>query len=338
MRGAVVTANCVAAGALLVIASSLAAQTTGRVTSAAAGRLEPPAWAMPLNRVAASADSVTPRRVPGSAATFTDARASNRFDIADWFPDSHPTMPEVVARGRAPGVIACGYCHLPDGAGRPENASLAGLPAKYIVRQVTAFRTGARGSAWHEPNKPSDLMRTVADSATAAEVTAAARYFSRLTPRRRSTVVEAERIPRVDAGPGLYFLASTGGEESLGRRLIEVAMDKERHELRDPTVEYVAYVPPGSVARGRTLATRGIPGSVKSCSSCHGPRLRGVDPAPPIAGRSASYLLRQLIGFAVGARSSVEAAPMREVAGALTLDDMIAAAAYAAFLSAPSHR
>jgi hypothetical protein len=29
---------------------------------------------------------------------------------------------------------------------------------------------------------------------------------------------------------------------------------------------------------------------------------------------------------------------MREVAGALTLDDMIAAAAYAAFLSAPSHR
>ena len=297
-------------------------------------RPEPPAWAMPLNRAAATpVDSVTQRSVPGSPVTYTDVRIRDRFNVPDWFPDAHPAMPDVVSRGRAPAVLACGFCHLPDGAGRPENASLAGLPAKYIVRQMAAFRTGTRGSAWHVPNKPADLMRSVADSATSAEVDAAARYFSRVTPRRRATVVEAERIPRVRAGVGLYFLASDGGDEPLGQRLIEVASDADRHEMRDASVEYTAYVPPGSIARGRTLATRGLPNAVKPCTSCHGKDLRGVGLVPPIAGRSPSYLLRQLIGFAEGARASSDAAPMRAVASALQLGDMIAAAAYAGSLS-----
>ena len=33
--------------------------------------------------------------------------------------------------------FACGFCHRADGLGEPESASLAGLPAEYIVRQVT---------------------------------------------------------------------------------------------------------------------------------------------------------------------------------------------------------
>jgi cytochrome c553 len=165
-------------------------------------------------------------------------------------------------------------------------------------------------------------------------VKAAARYFARLTPRRRAQVVETERIPRVRPGTGLYFLAADAGEELLGERLIEVATDAERHELHDARVEYVAYVPPGSIARGQELAKKGVPGSkAQACTSCHGSKLRGAGPAPPIAGRSPSYLLRQLIGFAAGSRSTKDAAPMRAVAGALTVRDMIAAAAYAGSLA-----
>jgi cytochrome c553 len=242
-------------------------------------------------------------------------------------------MPEIVARGRRPAVWACGYCHLPDGAGRPENAALAGLPAKYIVQQMTAMRAGTRVSPWHAPNKPADFMRGIADSATASEVAIAARYFSKVRPRRRAQVVEAERIPRVRPAVGLYFLAEGGGDEALGQRLIEVATDAERHELHDPRVEYVAYVPPGSIARGRALASRGVPGVPSACTSCHGSKLRGAGAVPPIAGRSPSYLLRQLLGFAAGARSGPEGAPMRAVAGALHVDDMIAAVAYAGSLA-----
>jgi cytochrome c553 len=315
---------------ILIGAAPLGAQASPTVTSSPATAAEPPAWAMPLNPPApAPFDSVTPRRIPGSRMTYTDQRAHDRFNIPDWYPESHPVMPDVIARGRRPAVWACGYCHLPDGGGRPENAALAGLPAKYIVQQVAAFRSGARGAPWHAPNKPADFMRSVADSATQSEVAVAARYFSRLSLRRRAQVVEAERIPRVRPGVGLYFLAPKGGDEPLGQRLIEVATDAERHELRDARVEYVAYVPPGSIARGRALATRGVPGVVQSCTTCHGPRLRGVGLVPPLAGRSPSYMLRQLLGFAAGARSSPEAAPMRAVAAALRLDDMIAAAAYA---------
>ena len=217
-------------------------------------------------------------------------------------------MPDVVSHGRRPTVWACGYCHLPDGAGRPENAALAGLPVKYIAQQMATFRSGTRASPWHMPNKPADVMRTIADSTAPSEVAAAARYFSRLPPRRRAQVVETDRIPRVRPAVGLYFLAPEGGEEPL-----PPATHRGRIGMPSATssttrgAEYVAYVPPGSIARGKVLATRGIPGLIQSCASCHGPRLREISPVPPIAGRSPSYMLRQLLGFAAGARSSAEA-------------------------------
>jgi hypothetical protein len=40
-------------------------------------------------------------------------------------------------------------------------------------------------------------------------------------------------------------------------------------------------------------------------------------------------MLRQLIAFRTGARSGATSAPMREVAAAMTIDDMVSAAAYA---------
>jgi cytochrome c553 len=252
------------------------------------------------------------------------------FTVVDWHPDKHPTMPlpPIVAHGRKPAVIACGYCHLPDGSGRPENAMLAGLPEPYFIQQVADMRSRARRSASPVPWRPSEGMRAIADSATDAEVAEAARYFSRIRGRMRSRVIESDSVPRTVPYVGLYVPAPGGGMELLGRRLIEMTTDLERHELRDAENDYVAYVPRGSIERGRSIARGGV-GGTQGCMKCHGLRMRGGDAAPPLAGRSPSYILRQLLAFKTGTRASPAAAPMRQVAEALTLDDMIAAAAYA---------
>jgi cytochrome c553 len=57
--------------------------------------------------------------------------------------------------------------------------------------------------------------------------------------------------------------------------------------------------------------------------------LRGIALVPPLAGRSPSYILRQLLAFKTKSRSSPLGAPMSDVAATLEIDDMIAAAAYA---------
>jgi cytochrome c553 len=237
-------------------------------------------------------------------------------------------MPEVIAHGRRPSVFACGHCHLPDGSGRPENAHVAGLPAGYIVQQVRDMARGARRSAWDGPLPPSDLMRRVAENVTDAELAEAAAYFAALRPQRRVEVVESERVPVTHAERWLYVRTEGAGEELLGPRIVEVARDQERHELRDSKNGSIAYVPPGSIARGRELAATGGAGVTLPCASCHGADLRGVGLIPPIAGRSPTYLLRQLLAFRTGTRSAPAGQPMQAVVARLEIDDMIAVAAY----------
>jgi cytochrome c553 len=305
----------------------LNAQSRNRSASVPNVAIEVPSWAFPLPAPGpgAKVDSVTRLHLPGSKRSFTDLQLRDRFNVADWYPGTHAPMPKIVAHGREPAIIACGLCHLPDGSGRPENAMLAGLPEAYIRQQLADIKSRGRESAFHGKNGPIDLMRGIADSLTRAEITEAARYFSRLKARQRSQVVEAVNIPRTKPSSGLYFKDPDGGEEPLGRRLIEMPVEAARHELRDAHTEYVAYVPVGSIARGRQLATQGK----TACTLCHGPDLRGVGVIPPLAGRSPSYLLRELLAFRSRARFTVAGRPMRDVVAPLTIDDMIAAAAYA---------
>ena len=99
-----------------------------------------PIWAYPVPQTMpapSKPDNTVQKKVPGSKAHFTEAGVNDRFNVPDWFPKDHPPLPEVVAHGRQPKVFACGYCHLPNGQGRPENAPLAGQPAAYIIEQVT---------------------------------------------------------------------------------------------------------------------------------------------------------------------------------------------------------
>jgi cytochrome c553 len=296
-----------------------------------------PDWAFaknpPATRAAATvaADANAVRRVPGSSVRLTAAQVRNLFAVPDWFPNSHPAMPSVVASGRRPGVMACGYCHLPNGQGRPENAPLAGLPAPYIAEQIADFRAGQRLAA-APISGPLANMIGIARNVDDAEVAAAADYFSHLTYRSWIRVVETQRVPRTHVVGSMYQPIPGAGTEPLGRRIIEVPMDVERTELRDSSSGFIAYVPVGSVRRGEQLVRSGGNGRTIRCSICHGADLRGLGGVPPIAGRSPSYLMRQLYDIKYGTRGGLATELMREPLARLTSDDMLSIVAYVASL------
>lgn len=290
-----------------------------------------PPWAYPVlpPGFQPPPDDAIPKRLTGSNAEFTITQLRDVFTAYDWFPGDHPTMPEVVARGRKPDVYACGMCHLPNGQGRPENASLAGLPAVYIVQQIADYKAGRRKSS--EPGmQPPSLMLKAGRNANDKEAKVAAEYFARLKYRPWIRVVETETVPMTHVIAGSMLAPIEGaGSELIGRRIIETAVDLTRTELRDPRSGFVAYVPFGSIKQGKALVTTGG-GKTIQCATCHGQDLKGLGVAPPLAGRSPSYVVRQLHDIQSGARSGVGAQPMKEVVAKLTLDDIIAIAAYTA--------
>lgn len=298
----------------------------------AAGAADPlPHWAYPVNPPGTQLppDDGVPRHVPGSTAAFTLTQIRDLFKAPDWHPDDHPAMPGIVATGRKPGVFACGYCHLPNGLGRPENSSLAGLPAEYIVQQMADFRSGARQSS--EPaSLPINFMIAVAKSANEDEVKSAAAYFASLPLTPWIRVVEAATVPRTRVAGWMLVADEPHAMEPIGQRVIEMPEDLERTELRDARSGFVAYVPPGSMARGEALVVRGGDGRTTACGLCHGPDLRGLGPVPALAGRSPSYIVRQLYDIRHGTRKGSWTALMQDVVERLTIGDMVDIAAYTA--------
>jgi len=293
-----------------------------------------PGWAYVLNppsEGAAPTPDGSPRQVPHSSAAFTYEQTQDSFQVADWHPDGHPSMPSIVAFGRKPEVYACAFCHLPNGQGKPENASLAGLPAGYIVQQMADFKSGARKSS--EPKHvPVATMIAKENWATVEEITAAAAYFSSLKPQAWIRVVETNEVPKTHAAHFMLVATSGAGREPIGHRIIEMAEDMERTELRDDASSFVAYVPLGSLARGKALVSNGENGRTIRCDVCHGTELRGFANVPSIAGRSPSYIVRQLFDMQTAARHGEAVVQMQPVVANLTLDDMIAIAAYLASL------
>ena len=293
---------------------------------------EPPAWAYPVNppSLTESPDDGSPLQVPDSDARFTLTQIRDLNFCPDWHSNDHPPMPDIVARGRKPAVLACGSCHRADGSGGPENARVAGLPATYIAQQMADFKSGARMTSVSGRNP--ERMVEIAKAITSEETEAAADYFSALKPRPAIRVIEAENAPKTRVVDWHLAVASTREMEPLGRRIIEVPESLEQFERRDGRSRWVAYVPSGSVQRGQKLVTSGN-GKTVACGICHGPDLKGLGPIPSIAGRSPSYLIRQLYDFRAGLRAGAGSALMKPVVEKLSIDDMISLAAYAASLS-----
>lgn len=293
----------------------------------------PPPWAYPVNPpdMPVARPGAGPVHVPHSARTFLPPQLTDRFSAPDWFPDDHPAMPEVVARGRSPDVLACGFCHLPDGAGRPENASLAGLPVGYIVQQLADMRSGTRRTAVPE-RAPPQMMFALTRSMTDADIRTAAEYFSALKPHNRTRVIETDTVPHTHVA-GWFLAADTDGPpEPIGQRIIEVPEDLSRFEHRDAHIGILAYVPTGSIKAGAALVRTGGLNQTLACSGCHGENLKGTGLIPAIAGRSPSYIVRQLFDIQSGARAGAATMPMQDVVRHLQVGDMIAIASYLATL------
>jgi len=292
---------------------------------------DPPAWAYPVNppNDATAPDDGSLKHVPRSSKAMTRTQALDAFNVPDWHPDEHPAMPEVVEHGRKPAVRGCGYCHLPNGLGRPENASIAGLPAAYIEQQVDDFRQGDRKSSQPKMTPPAAMV-LIAAAATDEEVKAAAEYFSMLKLKPWIRVVEANTVPKTRVSGSMLVRMEGGGTEPIAGRIIETPEDLDRTELRDAASGFIAYVPVGSIKKGEALVTTGGGGKTIQCSVCHGVELRGIGPVPPLAGRSPSYIFRQLFDLQHGVRKGAWSELMKAPLARLNQDDMVSIAAYLA--------
>jgi len=295
-----------------------------------------PDWAYPpCDRTprATASDTTRPLSVAGSQVRFAAADLARASITSDWFPLEHAKLPAVVAASHSDKKIACGYCHLADGSGRPENAKVSGLPVAYIIAQVRSIHTEERQPA--KPGwAPSALMKDAIADLSDQEIAEAAEYFSRQRTKSHVRVLERAFVPQHAASCGI-FIPADGRLRPLHQAILEMPIDAERFERRDPHTTYIAYVPKGSVDRGRQLAGSGDNGRTQPCAACHGADLRSGPEleGPPLAGRFASYLFRQLYGFQSGARAGDSAQPMQSVVAKLTQADMIDLAAYAASLT-----
>ena len=293
-----------------------------------------PAWAYPINPpdFKLPADDGLLRSVPGSKEHYTTPQVRDRFLAPDWYPTDHPPMPPIVSTGRKPDVAACGYCHRAEGTGGPENASLAGLPVAYILQQMSDYRSGARSTAVPK-RAPHILMISGAKAIADDEAVAAATYFSGLRPRRSIHVLETDVVPTTFVAGWFLGRHEAGASEPIGRRIIEVPDQLELFESRDPHASFTAYVPPSSLKRGQALVSGQDSDHGPACVACHGQDLRGLGPVPSIAGRSPTYVFRQLHEMKIGSRAGANALPMQATVAKLTHDDMIAIAAYLASLT-----
>ena len=223
---------------LLAAATALAfAVVMGATTAAHAGDAPPP-WAYGFTTPVAPGtpqappnpaqvlDNVTLHTLPGSKFSFTRAQIANRYGPADWFPEDHPAMPDIVARGKEmaqPQVYACSLCHYPNGKGRPENANITGLTYEYFMQQMMDFRSGARKTS--DPRKSNTgLMTAFARTMTDEEIMASARYFAAIPATAWIRVVESATVPKTRPQNGMFLMreGADAGIEPIGERIIEI--------------------------------------------------------------------------------------------------------------------
>src|SRR5258706_563579 len=83
-----------------------------------------------------------------------------------------------------------------------------------------------------------------------------------------------------------------------------------------------------SLAEGKALVRSGGSGQTIPCAICHGPSLKGRGELPGIAGRPPIYVVRQLNDMQNGNRTGSLAELMKAVVAKLSIEDMVAIAAY----------
>jgi cytochrome c553 len=290
------------------------------------------------------AEQTKVRKLPGSPKGYSLVDIRDGQNVIDWFSGDHPPMPNVVAHG--PSVMGkatrgCGSCHLPNGKGRPENAGIAGLPIPYFLRQIDDFRNGRRHTA--DPRKPNtNTMIELAKSLSEDELKDAAEYFGSMKWTPWIRVVETDLVPKTRIVGNLFLPLEAVKSEAIAGRIIELPENEEQSETyRNPHSGFIAYVPQGSLSKGKDLVTTGgakkvgnqiVQGKTTPCITCHGQDLMGVADIPPIAGRSPSYMVRQMWDIQQGTRPTAPPQLMKLIVANLSSEDMVAIAAYVSSL------
>lgn len=311
--------NCLRA---LLLASLLTWVTAAQAPQSIPNGLPPWAYNIPDKTQPAIAERSGRVRVPGSAKEYDAAEAASNSNPPDWFPSEHGPVPRIVKGEAGVTVMACGSCHLMSGQGHPESADIAGLPAEYIVRQMSYFKSGAR--------KDEGRMGPIAKSTSDKDVQEAAEYFAALKPITWVTVIETSTPPRtyVSTAGRHRLVYPDGGTEPIGHRIIETPKDPFLTAIRDPHSPFLAYVPPDSLAKGEALVKTGGASKTIPCAMCHGEGLKGLGEVPRIAGLQPVYIARQLICIQNGSSDGTAVAPMKNVVSNLSEDDIISISAY----------
>lgn len=310
-----------AVAAVLVLCGALAAPPND----------PPPSWAFLRFHIEKSTQPPDTRiTVPGSKLSVTLKQLYDVFNPPDWFPGDHPKPPTVMAHGDAPKLWACSVCHLATGTGDPSSAAIAGLPADYIVQQFAEFRSGRRQCAIAKGVACGQDMLFEAKAATDKEIKEAAAYLSHLKYHSHIHVVETAIVPKTQIDGFELARAKNGGTEPIGERILEVSDNPTLFEKHDGRITFTAYVPPGSIARGRALVASGA--GAAPCAACHGANLEGMGMTPPLAGRPPSYIVRQLFDIQHGFRRGPAVALMEPEVAHMTAAERIDIAAYLASL------
>ncbi len=305
------------------------------VPTFAAAQQPKPDWAFPVTDKVLPPSNEDLAKIwtsPGSTLAITRKQVDDIHNAPDWYPEMYPPMPKIVQHGNPETKVrACGTCHFPTGTGLDENASIAGLPNNYFIRQMADYKNGNR--------KGAGSMSAIAKIVTDEEVRIAAEYFASQKHRSVLKVVETDTVPKTYVARGNKRLRHPdGGTEPLGNRILQIPEDEDMVLNRNPRSISIAYVPKGSIARGKELATTGGGGKTVMCTLCHGQNLQGLGDVPAIAGLHPNYIVRQLWNIQNGERAStsdteMSNAVMLPVVEKLTVDDMLALAAYAASLT-----
>jgi len=310
---------------------SVAAVAVGLVAIASLHAQQPsapprePQWAFPAINGQLPPEEPGPKSLAGSSKSYTPQQIDDLSNPPDWFPDEHPAPPALVQKGHG-AALACGACHLMSGEGHPESAGLTGYTAAYVIQQMADFKSGAR--------KDAARMNAIAKDVSDEESRQVAEWFAALKPRAWTKVTEAGMVPKSFVGQGrMRFVDPSGGMEPIGNRIITVPQDQARARSRDPHTGFIAYVPPGSIAKGKALVETGGNGRTVACSICHGDALQGLGNVPRLAGVHPIYMARQLYLFKDGTRNGVDAQLMKKPVAKLTDDDILNVSAYLASLS-----
>jgi cytochrome c553 len=233
---------------------------------------------------------------------------------------------KIVLGGKGDAVRPCNTCHTPSGMGQPESANIRGLNADYFIRQMHDFASGQRGGP------RAGAMAGFAKGMTDDEIKQVAAYYSELKPAKWTKVSESEMAPKTIVGRNSQRTKLPGSDmEQVGMRVIEVADNPAAvRQMVQPA--FTAYVPKGSIAKGRNIATTGG-GKAEACTGCHGNKLQGDEDVPSLAGRSPVYIARQIYSFKNGILKGGQADVMKYVVAKLSDEDVVSVASYISSLN-----